>query len=129
MMDSEYLAVEHSGPAYAPALTLLSSVISANHCGSATIDAGTKSVYVTPGAPAQVIRNGKIDSNFVYSWDFGDEHGHLTFPAETTLKPGDLVEMIVSHCDPTVNLFDEINVVRNGNVIDRWKISLRGCCR
>ena len=129
MMDSEYLAVEHSGPAYAPALTLLSSVISANHCGHATIDAGTKSIYVTPGAPAQVIREGAIDSDFVYSWDFGDEHGHLTFPASGKMVPSERVELAVSHCDPTVNLFDELWIVQGNEVIERWEISLRGCCR
>ena len=129
MMDSEYLAVEHTGPAYAPALTMLSSVISANHPGHATIDAGTKAVYVTPGAPAQVIENNSPVKEIVYSWDFGDEHGHLTFPENISFTPGETVELIVSHCDPTVNLFDHLYVVRNGKVIALWPISLRGCCR
>ena len=129
MMDSEYLAVEHTGPAYKPALTMLSSVISANHAGHATIDAGTKAVYVTPGAPAQVIKDNCIQKEFVYSWDFGDEHGHLTFPESTVLRPGDIVELIVSHCDPTVNLFDVLHVVKAGELVGQWQISLRGCCR
>ena len=129
MMDSEYLAVEHTGPAYVPALTMLASVISANHPGHATIDAGTKAVYVTPGAPAQVIDDDLPGKEIVYSWDFGDEHGHLTFPESISFKPGDTVEMIVSHCDPTVNLFDHLHIVQNGKVIDHWPITLRGCCR
>lgn len=129
MMDTEYLAVEHSGPAYAPALRMISSVISCRIPGSATIDAGTKSIYVTPGAPAQVIADGKVDSNFTYDWNYGDEHGHLTFPESFKLTPGQRFELIVSHCDPTVNLFDELWIVRDDEVIDRWDISLRGCCR
>lgn len=129
MMDAEYLAVEHSGPAYAPALRLLTSVVSCNHPGHATIDAGMKAVYVTPGAPPQVIRNGTIDPRFRYGWDYGDEHGHITFDPEITVRPGQRFEWIVSHCDPTVNLFDELWIVSGENVVDRWEISLRGCCR
>ena len=129
MMDAEYLAVEHTGPAYAPALRLISSVISCRIPGSATIDAGTKAVYVTPGAPAQVISGNRIDPDFSYDWNFGDEHGHLTFPENIKLFPGQRFELIVSHCDPTVNLFDELWIVRGNEVVDRWDITLRGCCR
>jgi D-serine deaminase-like pyridoxal phosphate-dependent protein len=129
MMDAEYLAVEHGGKNFAPALRMLASVISANHPGHATIDSGTKAVYVTPGAPALVICNGKVQSEIAYSWDFGDEHGHLTFPESITMRPGDRMELIVSHCDPTVNLFDELWIVSQDEVIDRWDITLRGCCR
>ena len=129
MMDSEYLAVEHGGPAFLPALKMISSVISANHPGNATIDAGTKSIYVTPGAPAQVVDGNTPRPGFSYDWDFGDEHGHLRFPENVKMQPGDRVELIVSHCDPTVNLFDELFAVRGEEVEGIWEISLRGCCR
>ena len=129
MMDAEYLAVEHTGPAYAPALRMISSVISCNHPGHATIDAGTKAVYVTPGAPPRVIDGNVFRSNVAYDWNYGDEHGHLTFPENVTMTPGERIELVVSHCDPTVNLFDELWVVKGDEVIDRWQISLRGCCR
>ena len=129
MMDAEYLAVEHAGPAYAPALRMISSVISCRIPGSATIDAGTKAIYVTPGAPAQVISGDRVDPNFTYDWNYGDEHGHLTFPEDIKLTPGQRFELIVSHCDPTVNLFDKLWIVRGSEVIDCWEISLRGCCR
>lgn len=129
MMDAEYLGVEHGGPNYFPALRMISSVISSHYPGEATIDAGTKALYVTPGAPPRVLENGALSDTFIYSWDFGDEHGHLKYPATRTLKPGDRVELIVSHCDPTVNLFDELWIVRGEEVVDRWPITLRGCCR
>ncbi len=129
MMDAEYLAVEHAGTDYAPALRIISSVISSNHPGHATLDAGTKAIYVTPGAPPQVIDKDVIDKRFTYDWNYGDEHGHLTFDPQLTVTPGQRLELIVSHCDPTVNLFDELFVVRNDEVIDCWQISLRGCCR
>ena len=130
MMDSEYLGVEHGGPRFLPALRIISSVISANHNGSATIDAGTKAIYVTPNAPPRVIdQDGSGISDISYSWDFGDEHGHLMFSAARRMSAGERVELIVSHCDPTVNLFNELWIVRGDDVIDRWDISLRGCCR
>ena len=129
MMDAEYMAVEHGGPAYPPALRMISSVISANHPGLATIDAGTKAIYVTPGAPPLVVNGNKILKDFIYDWNFGDEHGRLTYPSEKKLSAGDRLELVVSHCDPTVNLFDELWIVKGETVIDCWKISLRGCCR
>ena len=84
---------------------------------------------MTPGAPPRVLENGAVSADFTYSWDFGDEHGHLKYPVERTLKPGDRIELVVSHCDPTVNLFDELWIVRGEEVVDRWPITLRGCCR
>lgn len=129
LMDAEYLAIGHGSVNFQPALRMISAVVSANHAGHATIDAGTKAIYVTPGAPALVIAGGQVQREFSYSWDFGDEHGHLLFPETVSLLPGERVELIVSHCDPTVNLFDELWIVRGDEVIDRWDIALRGCCR
>ncbi|MBO5761574.1 MAG: DSD1 family PLP-dependent enzyme [Lentisphaeria bacterium] len=129
MMDSEYLAVEHGGPAFFPALKIRTSIISAHRKGEATLDAGTKSIYVTPSAPPLVIRNGKICKEFSYSWDYGDEHGHLFFPENIKFKNGDILEMIVSHCDPTINLFDILYVVKGEEVVAKWDIALRGCVR
>ena len=129
MMDAEYLAVEHTGPQYAPALRMISSVISSNHDGHATIDAGTKAIYVTPGAPPRVIDGNRFRAGVEYDWNYGDEHGHLILADKSRMVPGERVELVVSHCDPTVNLFDELWIIRNNEVVDRWEISLRGCCR
>lgn len=129
MMDAEYLGVEHGGPHYAPALRMISSVISCHRKGQATIDAGTKAIYVTPAAPPQVIDGNTVRFGWRYDWNYGDEHGHLTFPPAEVVKPGDRLELIVSHCDPTVNLFDQLWVVKGEEVVDCWEIALRGCCQ
>lgn len=133
LMDAEYGAVgiqeTKLSKIYRPALTMLSSVISANQDGFVTIDAGTKSLYVTPHAPPQIIgKDGTVLGGWEYNWSFGDEHGRLKYSGQKP-KIGDVVELIVSHCDPTVNLFDTIYVSRGDEIIDSWKISLRGCNR
>ena len=108
---------------------MISSVISSNHPGHATIDAGTKALYVTPGAPPRVIDGNIFRRGVQYDWNYGDEHGHLTFADNVVMLPGERVELVVSHCDPTVNLFDELWIVQQDEVVDRWDITLRGCCR
>ena len=72
---------------------MISSVISSNHPGHATIDAGTKAVYVTPGAPPRVIDGNVFRPNVAYAWNYGDEHGHLPFPENVTMTPGERIEL------------------------------------
>ncbi|MBQ9502897.1 MAG: DSD1 family PLP-dependent enzyme [Lentisphaeria bacterium] len=128
-MDSEYLAVEHGCGAFLPALRIVTSVISANHRNFATVDAGTKAVYVTPGAPPRVIRGNGFLPGWEYDWSFGDEHGRVVHPEGEVLRPGDRLEMCVSHCDPTINLFDVIYGCRGDEVERCFPVTLRGCCR
>ena len=60
----------------------------------------------------------------------GDEHGALVAAdIGTRLRPGDAVTLIVPHCDPTVNLYDNYHVVREGTLIDIWPVSARGRAR
>jgi len=128
-MDAEYAVVESlaGGPMsdrLLPALTLLTSVVSANHDGHVTVDAGLKSLYRHGGTP-RVLRPGGL----VYDW-FGDEYGRVTAEAGYGLPvPGAVLELMVSHCDPTVNLFDCYHVCRGDTVVGTWPIDLRGCCR
>lgn len=60
---------------------------------------------------------------------FGDECGRIAVPpGAPPLRVGDRVEMVVSHCDPTVNLFDRFILTRGERVEGTWPIDLRGCC-
>ena len=57
----------------------------------------------------------------------GDEHGFLKpAPGEIAPRIGTKVELYPSHCDTSVNLFDEYLVVRDGVVEDIWPIEARG---
>jgi D-serine deaminase-like pyridoxal phosphate-dependent protein len=39
---------------------------------------------------------------------------------------GDKLEVIVSHCDPVVNLYDQMYAIRGDKVEAVWPISARG---
>ncbi len=100
-------------------------MVSANHPGFVTVDAGLKALYRDGGVPRVVRPRGDL----VYDW-FGDEYGRVSVPDEgVRLKPGDTVELVVSHCDPTINMFDRYFVIRDRRVADIWEIDLRGKCR
>jgi len=128
-MDAEYLSVESSENSkhfetFKPALRLLTTVVSTNQNGFVTVDAGLKSLYRDGGEP-QIIT--PVFSELKYDW-FGDEYGKISYNKNQKAPAlGTVLELITSHCDPTINLFDKIYVVKNNKVIDEWKIDLRGC--
>ncbi|MCP3965916.1 MAG: hypothetical protein GY750_10130 [Lentisphaerae bacterium] len=129
-MDSEYCNIgSKDDPArffiFQPALTLLTHVISTNQFDYVTVDAGLKAMYFTPHAPPYVMNPS--GQGWRYEW-FGDEHGKIYFPHQE-LKPelGDIAELSLSHCDPTINLYDTIWIACDGKIIDKWQIDLRGC--
>jgi D-serine deaminase-like pyridoxal phosphate-dependent protein len=129
LMDAEYLAVEsvrHSELAgvFAAALTLLTTVISASHDTHVTVDAGLKSLYRDGGHPQVVTPDYRA---LRYDW-FGDEYGRLSAKEKIATLPriGEVVELVVSHCDPTVNQFDCYHITRGNRVVDQWPIDMRG---
>lgn len=128
-MDTQYLDCELGDGQPAPfdvALGVDSRVVSANHAGHVTIDAGYKSLS-TDGGAAVVRRGAPADARFAF---MGDEHGALIAPGiGADLKPGDCVTLTVPHCDPTVNLYDNYHVVSGETLIDLWPVSARGRAR
>jgi len=128
MMDADYLNIGSSqDPSrfvkFPPSLTLLTTVISANHPGVVTVDAGTKALYRDGGTPYVLDRSGP---NLKFEW-WGDEHGRILLPKGSPgFEIGDVLELVVSHCDPTVNLFDQLYVTREGRVKEVWPIDMRG---
>ena len=57
-----------------------------------------------------------------------DEFGTLQYDdnPSRTFRVGDKIELIVSHCDPVVNLYDNLYAVRGERVEEIWPISARG---
>ena len=128
-MDKQYLDCDLTdGPSspFETALGVDARVVSANHSGLVTIDAGFKSLS-TDGGVAVVRCGASPDARFVF---MGDEHAALIAPGiGVDLKPGDAVTLTDPHCDPTVNLYDTYHVVRGDTLIDLWPVSARGRAR
>ena len=126
VMDVEYLDVQRESGGdwrFEPALFVRSTVVSASHDGSATMDAGLK-CFATDGPPPRFHTGVPIGAHYKY---FGDEHGCIVFAsANERLAIGAALECIVPHCDPTVNLYDHYHCVRGETLVDIWPIEARG---
>jgi len=128
VMDAEYLNIAaQNDPVgfsdFKPALTLLTTVVSVNRPEFVTVDAGLKTLYRDGGTPF-VVTPGFTDLK--YDW-FGDEYGKLIRRENGKLpRLGAVLEVVTSHCDPTINQFDCFYITRGETVIDRWPIDLRG---
>jgi D-serine deaminase-like pyridoxal phosphate-dependent protein len=124
-MDKQYGGIEMAsgGSTFRTALTVAGRVVSANQPNRVIVDAGLKAM-ATEAGPALVASGASRDATYQF---MGDEHGGLNFP-EGAEKPavGDLVTMVVPHCDPTVNLHDRLHVVQGERLMDIWPIEARG---
>jgi D-serine deaminase-like pyridoxal phosphate-dependent protein len=97
-------------------MTVLATVISANHAGFVTVDAGYKAFSTDRGyGPEAVNLPGST-----YRWG-GDEFGYVDRP-EALPKLGDRLEFIPPHCDPTANLYSVIYVCRRQQVEGVWPL-------
>ncbi len=126
VMDVEYRDVHCEGGGgwlFEPALFVRATVVSANHDGHATIDAGLK-CFATDGPLPDFASGAPLGASYGY---FGDEHGRIAFAqANERLALGDAVECIVPHCDPTINLHDLYHCVRGDTLVDIWPVDARG---
>jgi D-serine deaminase-like pyridoxal phosphate-dependent protein len=99
------------------------------------IDAGHKSHALDSGPP-------RIWSHRLDWTNGGDEHGMLTVPASPQdgtcrlgglPELGDTVWLVPGHCDPTVNLHDDLVLVAGGlatgSVHAIWPVHARGRLR
>lgn len=106
-----------------PSLFVLVTAISQPVPERITVDAGYKA-FASDDALPEFREN---ISGAIYRWG-GDEHGIILLDKPSRkFKLGDKMQMLVSHCDPTVNLYDHYYPVRDGMVSELWPISARGC--
>lgn len=125
-MDAQYLAIGSAdgGSVYTdfqPSLTILTTVLNAQYEGMATTDAGAKACTINQPWPIV-----KGERGMTYR-SGSDEFGIIRYEDPSrTYRVGDVLELIVSHCDPTVNLYDRIYAIRNDRVEAVWPIAARG---
>ena len=113
-MDADYAAnqLDATQPRFEHALFVKTQVISM-HSTHAVCDAGHKSHAIDSGMPS--VHAFSARSKLEY-FNGGDEHGVLRPAAGSTRLPnlGSMVWLIPGHCDPTVNLHNELIGVRGG---------------
>jgi D-serine deaminase-like pyridoxal phosphate-dependent protein len=126
-MDMQYLAIgSESGDEvysdFGPSLTVITTVLNNRFPNRLTTDAGTKALTLnTP--PPRVIGEPGME----YSAG-SDEFGGIRFttPPSKEYKIGDKLELIVPHCDPVVNEYDQMYGIRKDRVEVVWEITARG---
>ena len=125
-MDSQYLEIggESNDEVYTdfvPSLTVMTTVLNAYFPGRLTTDAGAKALTINKPDPIVVGEKG-------FSYNAGsDEFGVIRYEAASkAYKVGDKLELIVPHCDPAVNEYDQIYGTRQDRVEAVWSIAARG---
>jgi 3-hydroxy-D-aspartate aldolase len=124
-MDAEYGDVWEKAGEPAPFATTLfvqTTVISANHPGFATTDAGLKA-FATDAGPPRIVAGAPEGTRYLFR---GDEQGGLALDLGEAVAIGATITCAVPHCDPTVNLYDHYHVVRGDTLLDIWPVDARG---
>lgn len=117
LMDTDYRAV---GVPFEPAFSVLGTVVSRPTRERCVADCGHKATTKDHGLPS--VRG--IEGATVTS--LNDEHATMAIPPESPIAIGDIVELLPSHIDPTINLHDVFYVVEGDRVVDVWPIAARG---
>jgi len=125
-MDAQYLEIggednEELYTDFVPSLTVMTTVLNNYFPNRLTTDAGQKALTLNKPDPIVIGEKG-----FRYTAG-SDEFGSIQY--ETSSKAysvGDKLELIVPHCDPAVNEYDQICGTRKDRVEVVWPISARG---
>lgn len=126
-MDAQYISIggEEDTEVYSDfntSLTIMTTVLNDQYAGRATSDAGAKACTINQ--PWPIIKG---ETGMTYR-SGSDEFGTIIYGDDPSrnYKVGEKLEVIVSHCDPVVNLYDQMYAIRNDRVEAVWPISARG---
>ena len=120
-MDSTYRNVEGVGEKFDNALSVLATVVSRPEQNRIIVDAGLKVLTKEFGIPQPTGVAG------LEMTGLSEEHGKiLVSNGDVSLKPGDKLEILPTHCCTTVNLHDRYYGIRNEIVESVWEITARG---
>ncbi|MEJ6001105.1 DSD1 family PLP-dependent enzyme [Paucibacter soli] len=126
-MDGDYGRNELAGALrFEHSLFLASTVMSVAswaHGRRCVLDAGLKSLATDSGLPAVW---GQPQLRYVSA---NDEHGILESDNMAPPALGSQLLLVPGHCDPTLNLHDQLVAVRAGRVEALWEIAARGLSR
>nr|MBP6546026.1 alanine racemase [Phenylobacterium sp.] len=123
-MDREYreaLGDDEDG-AFETSLMVQGRVISANAERWVTVDAGLKA-FATDGPMPEPLGEAWAGSSYRF---FGDEHGMVTRPRHRAVARRERVEFTAPHCDPTIDRYDLLHLVRGDVLVDLVRVEGRG---
>ena len=134
-MDGDYGRNEYGDALrFEQSLFIASAVMSVGSGDRIVLDAGLKLIAVDSGLPG-IWQHGAPSPTLVYA-AANDEHGivHARAPGDAQaadVQPalGSQLLLVPGHCDPTLNLHDELIAVRGGRVEGIWPIAARGLSR
>ncbi|MGH9648508.1 MAG: alanine racemase, partial [Bryobacteraceae bacterium] len=110
------LAYRREGLDFQNSLTVMATVVSANHAGFLTVDAGYKAFATDRGYGTEAVNLPGAS----YRWG-GDEFGYVDIP-DGLPRLGARLEFVPPHCDPTTNLYDRIYACRGEQVEAVWPV-------
>jgi len=121
LMDGQYRSAleDDVDGAFAPALTIHAEVVSANHTGWVTVDAGYKAFATDADPPTPWPPGAGLTYQF-----YGDEHGMVL--GGDGLRLGDRLRFLAPHCDPTIDRYDVLHVVDGDTLIGIVPVTARG---
>ena len=129
-MDGDYGRNEYGDALrFEQSLFIASTVMSVGSGDRIVLDAGLKSIAVDSGLPG-IWQNGAASAALTYA-AANDEHGIVRTRAPGDAHPalGSQLLLVPGHCDPTLNLHDQLVCVRDGRVESLWPIAARGLSR
>jgi D-serine deaminase-like pyridoxal phosphate-dependent protein len=108
------------------ALVVAATVVSHGARGGFLVDAGAK-IVGKDTAPYVAGHGSVLGYPDAVLSRVNDHHGIAEVPAGA-LRPaiGDVVWIVPNHVCPVVNLVDELTVVQDGRIVDRWPVDARG---
>jgi D-serine deaminase-like pyridoxal phosphate-dependent protein len=106
------------------ALTVLATVVDRPDTDFALLDTGSKTF--SSDKTAEGIGGSLYDRRDIHVTKCSEEHGWVTGSEVGALRVGERVRVVPAHVCPVVNLSDELTVIRNGIVVDRWRVAARG---
>jgi len=110
------------------ALSIVATVISRPSPERAVIDAGSKAFGLDKGAHGKEMVTGfgiVLDKKAILE-RLSEEHGILSLDPKVELDIEDKVRLIPNHACAVVNLFDRAYGLKDGKVVEEFKIAARG---
>lgn len=113
------------------ALRMVTTVVSTAVSGRAIIDAGSKALSSDPlGSGPKTGYGYVIEAPDARIFALSEEHGHIDITrSKHIFHVGDVLTVIPNHACTSVNMHDEIFLLRGSEVIGSWPVAARGKVR